>query len=795
MNLNAEEFDDVIQQLIDSEKSDANAIDSKSLNKHCDTGNNCKKDNNAVDILLDDEFFEIILKELENQDKEIENKENLINNNEEENSKKENNIKQNIINTKSSCSLNYHSSESKKLKIQEESNSKFKNSKTNDNNVNDLNTNKITFNFTTDKAGMNNLDKDKINNIIQQATKNSAIYRKNQIDRYKIQEQAEDWKSQLKLFHSNASLQENILKLMTPKIQEIRKSRIDTQIWFHIDMDMFFAAVEIRDNPSLKDLPVAVGGERMIATSNYVARKYGVRSAMPGFIARRLCPQLVFVDVNMKKYYEESKKIMNILIEYDDNMERISCDEAYLNMTKYFNKKGIVKIDKESIEEIEKTIAIIKERIFKETQLTASIGIASNKMLAKICSDINKPDGHCILEANETAEEEFMKNLKIRKVPHIGEKTEMKYSYLGINLCKDFLDNAMEMFYLFSETHFEFIYQSCIGIGNYFTSENRNEINKSISCSETFRLTNTTEKRVLVQVLDNLIKRLFDQIVEEDIIGKTLSVEVTDNFENKTSISETSKNYYETKGDIKFWCDKLFEKIIENKLAIRLIRVKLSNLKKLDNHKRGSNREYDIAMVIKNIPVEKYVSESKKNKVIEKNENKCEDINRSKIDVKSTNKRKKSKYVLDNYKNSRISADSGNNVTNKEIKVKDTYKKSTVKDKKDKVVVNKDKEEELNKKRKNYFYSLLNNLVEQNIKINEERNNEDKTNTNKKEDNNKIEFPDILSIKKRKSKEVFKRDDNKKNRTTNKKRDKAITNLNTNIFKDWVVKKNIKDEK
>lgn len=124
-------------------------------------------------------------------------------------------------------------------------------------------------------------------------------------------------------------------------IADIEKTRVVDRTWAHIDMDMFFAAVEIRDNPSLADKPVAVGGEMMISTANYVARKFGVRSAMPGFIAKKLCPDLVFVKCNFRKYRDVSNVFMKILEEYDPAYESMGCDEANLDLTNYLIERGL----------------------------------------------------------------------------------------------------------------------------------------------------------------------------------------------------------------------------------------------------------------------------------------------------------------------------------------------------------------------------------------------------------------------------------------------------------------------
>jgi len=180
--------------------------------------------------------------------------------------------------------------------------------------------------------------------------------------------------------------------------------------WMHIDMDMFYAAVEIRDNPSLIDKPVAVGNLSMVSTSNYVARKFGVRSAMPGFLAQKLCKDLIFVNHNFRKYEADSSKIMDILKNYDKNIESMGMDEAYLDLTEYC-KNHYINEGKDLLELVNE----IKNKIITATQLTSSIGIACNKMLAKICSDKNKPNGYFYLDNNIEIIEKFMSELSVRK--------------------------------------------------------------------------------------------------------------------------------------------------------------------------------------------------------------------------------------------------------------------------------------------------------------------------------------------------------------------------------------------
>ena len=159
--------------------------------------------------------------------------------------------------------------------------------------------------------------------------------------------------------------------------------------WMHVDMDMFYAACEIRDRPDLADKPVAVGDFSMIQTTNYVARKYGVRSAMPGFLGKKMCPGLVFIRSNKAKYAHISEtQFLAILKQYDPSLESCGLDEANLDVTDYLLKKNL-----DSPEGRMFLASRIREEIFTKMQMTCSAGIAPNKMLAKICSELDKPNG------------------------------------------------------------------------------------------------------------------------------------------------------------------------------------------------------------------------------------------------------------------------------------------------------------------------------------------------------------------------------------------------------------------
>ncbi len=196
----------------------------------------------------------------------------------------------------------------------------------------------------------------------------------------------------------------------------------------HIDMDAFYASVEQLDNPDLKGKCVIVGGQSnrgVVSAASYEARKYGVRSAMPIFKAKRKCPEGVFVWPRMSRYKEVSKEIMKLLCNFSPLVEPVSIDEAYMDITggeKLFGSPQQVGIN-------------IKEKIKKKVNLTCSVGIAPNKFLAKIASDMDKPDGLFIIQGDEA--HEFIKLLSIKKVPGIGKKTGGRLEKLGITTLGD----------------------------------------------------------------------------------------------------------------------------------------------------------------------------------------------------------------------------------------------------------------------------------------------------------------------------------------------------------------------
>ena len=224
----------------------------------------------------------------------------------------------------------------------------------------------------------------------------------------------------------------------------------------HCDCDCFFAAIEIRDDPALEGLPVAVGGDPgkrgVIATCNYEARKYGVHSAMASVSARRLCPDLIIIPPSKNKYSEASKQMHTIFKDYTSLVEPLSLDEAFLDVSNSKKCKGSATL----------IAAEIRQRVREEMQITLSAGIAPNKFLAKVASDWNKPDGQFVITPNKVSD--FIASLNVRKIYGVGKVTATKMYNLGIENCQDLqVYSQTELLNLFGSFG-ERLYSLCRGI-------------------------------------------------------------------------------------------------------------------------------------------------------------------------------------------------------------------------------------------------------------------------------------------------------------------------------------------
>lgn len=330
-------------------------------------------------------------------------------------------------------------------------------------------------------------------------------------------------------------------------------------------MDAFFASVEQNDHPELRGKPIAVGGSAargVVAAASYEARKFGVYSAMPSVKAARLCPQLIFVKPRFNRYKEVSEMIRMIFHNYTDLVEPLSLDEAYLDVTT--TKKGPPSAT---------LIAqAIKNEIKKQTGLTASAGVSYNKFLAKIASDINKPDGLFVILPNEAVG--FLEKLPIKKFHGIGPVTEQKMKIAGIFTGADLKKKTKEDLTLRYGKSGGFYYNIVRGIDERPVSSARET--KSINAENTFSIDLDSSKDVFEKLIP-IIHEVFNRCQQKNIFGRTVTLKIKFNDFEQITRSKTHENAIVTIVDLKESIFKLWQEdfLIEKK--IRLLGVGVSN--------------------------------------------------------------------------------------------------------------------------------------------------------------------------------------------------------------------------
>lgn len=329
-------------------------------------------------------------------------------------------------------------------------------------------------------------------------------------------------------------------------------------------MDAFYASVEQHDHPELRGKPVAVGGGQygVVAAASYEARKFGVRSAMPGRLALEKCPHLIVVKPRFQRYKEISQQIRSIFIEYTDLVEPLSLDEAYLDVTE--NKKGI-----ESANDIAREI---RSRIYEETGLTASAGISVNKFLAKVASDYNKPNGQKTIHPTQILE--FMEELPIEKFYGIGKVTANKmhemHIFKGADLKKKSLE---ELIRLFGKSG-NYYYNVVRGIHNSEVKPHR--IQKSVAVEETFWDNLLDEEQVFAQ-LKTISEELEERLLKKEIKGKSITLKIKYKDFTQYTRSTTRDSYFGGALDFFETARKLWELRPYDK-PVRLLGLSLSNL-------------------------------------------------------------------------------------------------------------------------------------------------------------------------------------------------------------------------
>jgi DNA polymerase-4 len=330
-------------------------------------------------------------------------------------------------------------------------------------------------------------------------------------------------------------------------------------------MDAFYASVAQLDNPKLKGKPVAVGGggtRGVVSAASYEARKFGVKSAMSGRLAIKLCPHLIFVKTDFDRYTEISKHIRRIFSDYTDLVEPLSLDEAYLDVTD--NKKGLPSASLIAQD--------IRQRIYDEVGLTASAGISINKFIAKVASDYNKPNGQKTVNPEEVLQ--FLEDLDIRKFYGVGKVTAEKMYQKGIFTGKDLKSKSLE--YLGQNFGKSGSYYYYVVRGVHTSEVKPNRIRKSLAAERTFSK-NLSSEIFMLEKLEHIAEEVSKRLSKSKVSGKTVTLKIKYSDFTLQTRSKTLPYYVSKKAVIlETTKNLLYQEKLNN--SVRLLGISLSNL-------------------------------------------------------------------------------------------------------------------------------------------------------------------------------------------------------------------------
>ncbi|KAI0355704.1 DNA/RNA polymerase [Trametes cingulata] len=437
---------------------------------------------------------------------------------------------------------------------------------------------------SVNKAGLAK-DQTEINRIIAEVSKGSKFYEN---EKRKDRDLTERIERILKLRDEVIKgvdlkkVEQGVDKL----IAQLEARRDLSQVIVHVDMDAFFASVEVLDNPALASKPFAVG-QGVISTASYEARKFGVRSGMATFVAKKLCPELIVISSHFARYSEMSDKVMSIFRRYDPTMCAAGCDEGYLNITRYCAEHSLSP---------EECVAEMRRTVEAETRLTVSAGIAPNKMLAKICSDKNKPNGQFKLEFESEAIKAFMHDLSIRKVPGVGRVNERLLESIGVKTCGDIFKHRAVLHLLDKQFGLEFLLQAYLGIASNVVQPWVREERKSIGAERTFHALSDTAK--IYAKLEEVAAELEHDMEEGGWTGKTITLKYKlDTFQVFTRAKSFDRWISPKKENLFAIGQELLKP--ELPLTLRLIGLRVTKLKDLkaeaESKARGIKRFFDAA--------------------------------------------------------------------------------------------------------------------------------------------------------------------------------------------------------
>ncbi|KAL8773691.1 MAG: hypothetical protein Q9209_001457 [Squamulea sp. 1 TL-2023] len=362
------------------------------------------------------------------------------------------------------------------------------------------------------KAGQDTVDQQKVSEIIYNASKGSKFFNNEEYKDKNLTQKIEKIlarKRQLERIDLTSEL-----RRADEYIAELELSRDLSQTVVHVDCDAFYAAVEELDHPELKHVPMAVG-KGVLTTCNYHARKYGCRSGMAGFVAVKLCPQLICLPLNFEKYTKKAQEVREVLAQYDPRFQSASMDEAYLNITQYCAEHDT---------NPDEAAGQLRAQVFEKAKITISAGVAANARIAKIASNRNKPNGQFRVASDRATILAFMHDLPTRKVNGVGRVFERELDAIGVKTCGDIYVQRAFLSKLFGEKAFQFLMQVYLGLGHTSVRPAEEYERKSVGTESTFR--DMSGKEELRAKLRWIAEELEKDLTRTQHKGRTLVLKI-----------------------------------------------------------------------------------------------------------------------------------------------------------------------------------------------------------------------------------------------------------------------------
>ena len=363
------------------------------------------------------------------------------------------------------------------------------------------------------KAGQDSVDQQKVSEIIYNASKGSKFFKNEETKDHALTAKISRTLAVKK--HLDRLDLSHDLRKADEHIASLELSRDLSQHIVHIDCDAFYAAVEELDRPELRDVPMAVG-KGVLTTCNYHARKFGCRSGMAGFVAMKLCPQLICLPLNFAKYTAKAEGVRAVLSQYDPRFESASIDEAYVNITSYCAEHGDL--------HPEEVVAQLRDEVLEKTHVTISAGIAANGRLAKIASNRNKPNGQFRIPNERSEIMRFVRDLPTRKVNGIGRVFERELDAIGIKSCGDIYAHRGVLARLFGDKAFSFLMSVYLGLGRTTVSPSGEHERKSVGTERTFG--DLSGASPLKEKLRHIAEELEEDLSRTGFKGRTLVLKV-----------------------------------------------------------------------------------------------------------------------------------------------------------------------------------------------------------------------------------------------------------------------------